>query len=243
MSKIILRAALTLALTASFLSRSESDLPLKLTSLYESDWHLAQDIFVNQPRAQTDTLLKTAVLLVASVASGYLSNFLTSQINLFCYKKSGEYEKYEAWYTKRKQEIIEGAISNICSGPSGFLKVSIEDKSIEYIIPTSIQSIPIDYMVVPAIFLLLRKNTIYSAELEQMEKVMRSWPELRAKFPTQLHEAFDNLYALSTQVSDSTEYSNLLPKAVRLTKELLAIHFDENRWFSFIPRAFNALVY
>ena len=65
MNKTIFRATLTLALTTSFLSRSESDLPLKLMSIYASDWHLVKDIFITQPRAQTDTLLKTAERSVA----------------------------------------------------------------------------------------------------------------------------------------------------------------------------------
>ena len=243
MSKIILRAVLSLALTISFLARTESDLPLTLMGLYESDWHLAQDILITQPRTQTDTVLKTASKFAASVAAGYVwKNFLSDHINLFCYKMSGEDERYDAWYALRKKELDEGtSLTHLYSLPSGFVKASIEERSANYIIPSSIQTIPVDCMVAIASFFLLRKKAIRNAEREQLKKVIGSWPSLRERFPAKLHESFDRLHELSKQESNSTEYDTLLPKVMLLTKELLAIHLKLNSWLSPATNAFNTL--
>ena len=124
---------------------------------------------------------------------------------------------------------------------------SLTERSKDYIIPSVIEGAPVigdislGRMLASASFF-LRKKAIRNAELNQMEKVMHSWPELRAKFPTKLHEAFDTLYELSKKESDSEEYHTLLPNALHLTKETIAIHFNENKWYSFIPTTLNTFV-
>ena len=95
MNKTILSIAVAFIGTANLISIEKSDLPLKILSLYESEWHLVQDILITQARMQTDTVKQNALRLMASAGLGLTSQFLLNGINLFLYKRS-EKAKFDA---------------------------------------------------------------------------------------------------------------------------------------------------
>lgn len=224
MNKTILSIAVAFIGTANLISIEKSDLPLKILSLYESEWHLVQDILITQARMQTDTVKQNALRLMASAGLGLTSQFLLNGINLFLYKRS-EKAKFDATRA-------------LLYAPRGQAQPSITELSKDFFYSTSILSPALTV----ASLIFIRKKALRAAELKQVEKVIQAWPELRPQFPEKLRTLFDTLYALSKKESDATEYRTLVPDAARLTKEAVANHFNEHAWYSFIHTLFNTVV-
>ena len=227
MNKTIIRAAVALSLTTSFLSGVESDLPLKITSIYENDgWNLVEDIFITQARAHVDTLKENGKRFAIAALINGTTNYCLNIVN-------------------GTRNVLRTTARTIVDKVSPKLSKSVFTEELN-IIPYQLFGTPTARIVATASFIFMRKKALRAAELRQMEKVMLSWPELRAKFPEKLRAAFDTLHTLSKKESAAEEYQALLPDAVRLTKEAVASHFTEKNWYSFLPqlvsRAVNSVV-
>ena len=176
MNKAILGVALAFIGTTNLISVEKSDLPLKILSLYESEWHLVQDILVKQAQLQADTLKQNALRFMASAGLGLTSQFLFSSINLFLYERS----------EKAKLDVSLNSVY----AQLRLVQPSVTELSKDFIFSTSTLSLSITV----ASFILLRKKALRVAEVKQVEKIVHAWPELRPKFPEKLRTSFDTLF-------------------------------------------------
>ena len=195
MSKRIIRVVVALALTATFLSRSELDLPPQLTGPYITDWDLVKDIIVTQPRAQTDTVLGTAGRFAASAAINLTSDLGINIINalscrIFDWTISIANTGLLITNALSGYQIFENSLlESFCSEEDEkaiqLLFEVAERRAKRYaLFPHYIAGIiPTRNIIATASFILLRKRALRVAEIEQLKKVIRIMARAASKIP------------------------------------------------------------
>ena len=164
MNKTIIRAAVALSLMTSFLNGIESDLPLKITSIYENDgWNLVEDIFITQARAHVDTLKENGKRFAIAALINGTTNYLLNIVDI-------------------TRTLLRNAAKSVVDKVSPNYSSSVFHAE-RYILPYQLYGIHTAHILAASSFIFMRKKALRAAELRQMEKVMLSWPELRAKFP------------------------------------------------------------
>ncbi len=166
-------------------------------ALYQSNWHMLEDIFITQPEERITRIIGMGGIIGATSLAAGVGTFFAIYKGIH--------------YLNRRQTRPTGGVQPLVT-PYPFL----DAKKNLIAAGSGIASTILSYTTLKSVFL-------EREQMKQLERLLRQWSEVKELFPKELHSSLNKLAALD-QKNQSFQQ---LQETTRLIKSAIHSHFPE----------------